>query len=294
MASLDLDLLRTFVGIVDSGGFTRAGERLHRTQSTISQQIKRLEDHVGQPLLFRQGRIIRPTEAGETLLGYARRMLALDDEARAMLVRREAGEVVRLGVSEDFASRHLPRVLAAFSRANPKVRLDVRADLSVKLRADFDQGELDVALFKTDLPVPGAVRSWPEAVHWAGSADEMPHRGDPLPLALFPQGCLFRRQAIERLDRAGRAWRVAYVSPSLAGIQAAVAGGMAVAPLGQTGLHADLRVIDPATMDLPALSPVYFSLLARPGGRARHLLAESVAQVVATVTGDEPPVVEEA
>ena len=281
MTSLDLDLLRTFVGIIDSGGFTRAGERLHRTQSTISQQIKRLEDHVGQPLLLRQGRTVRPTEAGETLLGYARRMLALDDEARAMLVRREAGEVVRLGVSEDFAGRHLPRVLAAFSRANPRVRLDVRADLSVKLRADFDQGELDIALFKVDLPVAGAVQGCPDRVFCRAAAAEPPPPLDPVPLALFPQGCLFRRQVIDRLDRQGRAWRVAYVSPSLAGVQAAVSSGMAVAPLGQTGLHADLRVLRPGELDLPELSPVWFSLMARPGGSARQRLADTIAQVVA-------------
>lgn len=283
MSSLDLELLRGFVGIVDSGGFTRAAERLNRTQSTISQQVKRLEDQVGQPLLVRQGRAIRPTEAGETLLAYARRLLALDDEARALLVRRETGEVIRVGVSEDFAGRHLPRVLAAFSRANPQVRLDVRADLSVKLRADFDQAEVDVALFKVDQPVPGAVGSWREALYWTAARAEGLPALEPLPLALFPQGCLFRRQVIERLDRMGRAWRVAYVSPSLAGVQAAVASGMALAPLGQSGLHPDIRVLDPAPLGLPELSPVWFSLMARPGGAARRRLAETIAQQVGAV-----------
>ncbi|CDK98745.1 putative DNA-binding transcriptional repressor of flagellar, motility and chemotaxis genes [Magnetospirillum gryphiswaldense MSR-1 v2] len=278
--SLDLDLLRTFVGIVDSGGFTRAGQRLHRTQSTISQQIKRLEDHIGQPLLLRQGRQVQVTEAGETLLGYARRLLALDDEARATLVRREVGEIIRLGVSEDFASRHLPRVLTAFSRANPQVRLDIRADLSVKLRADFDLGELDVALFKGEQPMAGAVGVWPEPVFWTASAHESLPPLHPLPLALFPQGCLFRRQVVDRLDQSRRPWRLAYASPSLAGIQAAVASGMALAPLGQTGLHPDLRVLEAAEMGLPDLSPVWFSLVVRPGGASRHHLAADIARVV--------------
>ncbi|MBR9970260.1 LysR substrate-binding domain-containing protein [Magnetospirillum sulfuroxidans] len=278
--SLDLELLRTFIGIVDSGGFTRAGERLHRTQSTISQQIKRLEDQIGQPLLCRRGRRIQVTEAGEVLLGYARRMLALDDEARAMLVRRETGEIIRLGISEDFAGRHLPKVLAAFSRANPQVRLDIRADLSVKLRDDFDQGELDVALFKGDRPMAGADGVWPENVSWVGSAAEALPRLEPLPLALFPHGCLFRRQVIERLDRLERNWRIAYVSPSLASIQAAVACGMALAPLGQTALTADLAVLDAKALSLPLLSPVWFSLVVRPGSPSRHALAADIAQVV--------------
>jgi len=283
MSSLDLELLRTLVGIVDCGGFTRAGERLNRTQSTISQQIKRLEDHVGQPLLIRQGRGVALTSAGETLLTYARRMIALDDEARALLVRKESGEIVRFGVSEDFAGRHLPGVLAAFSRANPMVRLDVRADLSVKLRAEYDQGELDVALFKVDQPVAGAFGSWQERLYWSAAAHQPLPSLEPVPLALFPQGCLFRRQVVERLDRLGRSWRVAYVSPSLAGVQAAVAAGMAVAPLGQSAAHPDIRVLDPTAHGLPELSPVWFSLMVRPGTLARRKLAEAVAQQVGAV-----------
>lgn len=283
MGSLDLELLRTFVGIVDCGGFTRAGERLNRTQSTISQQVKRLEDQVGQPLLIRQGRTIALTGAGETLLPYARRMIALDDEARALLVRKESGEIVRFGVSEDFAGRHLPGVLAAFSRANPMVRLDVRADLSVKLKADYDQGEVDVALFKVDEPVVGAYGSWQERLHWSAAAHQPLPGLEPVPLALFPQGCLFRRQVVERLDRMGRPWRVAYVSPSLAGVQAAVAAGMAVAPLGQSAAHPDIRVLDPAAHGLPELTPVWFSLMVRPGTQTRHKLAEAVAQQVGAV-----------
>lgn len=283
MSSLDLELLRTFVGIVDCGGFTRAGERLNRTQSTISQQIKRLEDQVGQPLLIRQGRGVALTSAGETLLTYARRMIALDDEARALLVRKESGEIIRFGVSEDFAGRHLPGVLAAFSRANPQVRLDVRADLSVRLRADYDQGELDVALFKVDEPVAGAYGSWQERLMWSAAAHHPLPDLEPVPLALFPQGCLFRRQVLERLDRMGRPWRVAYVSPSLAGVQAAVAAGMAVAPLGQSAAHPDIRVLDAASHGLPELSPVWFSLMLRTGTQARRRLAETISAQVGAV-----------
>ncbi len=114
---LDLELLRSFVSVVDAGGFTRAGERVHRTQSTVSQQIKRLEEDVGQPLLIRSGKDVTPTEAGERLLAYARRLLALAEEARDVLARPGHEGAVRLGVPEDFAAYRLAKLLASFSRS---------------------------------------------------------------------------------------------------------------------------------------------------------------------------------
>src|SRR5580704_16360347 len=104
---LDLDLLRSFVSVVDAGGFTRAGERVHRTQSTVSQQIRRLEGDFGRPLLHRDGKRIRPTEEGERLLSYARRILALAEEARDVVSRPTGDGVIRLGLPEDFAAYRL-------------------------------------------------------------------------------------------------------------------------------------------------------------------------------------------
>src|SRR4249920_4264700 len=133
-AMLDLELLRSFVSVVDSGGFTRAGERVHRTQSTVSQQIKRLEEDVGQPLLNRTAKDVTPTEAGERLLSYARRLLALAEEARDVLTRPGNEGAVRLGIPEDFAAYRLTKLLAAFSRTRPGLRLHVRADQSLTLK----------------------------------------------------------------------------------------------------------------------------------------------------------------
>src|SRR5271169_2179130 len=127
---LDLELLRSFVSVVEAGGFTRAGERVHRTQSTVSQQIKRLEDDIGQPLLNRTAKDVTPTEAGERLLSYARRLLSLAEEARDVVARPGHEGVVRLGVPEDFAAYRLAKLLAAFSRSHPQLRMDVRADQS--------------------------------------------------------------------------------------------------------------------------------------------------------------------
>ena len=165
----DLGLLRSFVSVVDSGGFTRAGERVHRTQSTVSHQIKRLEDDVGQPLLNRTGKEVTPTEAGERLLSYARRLLALAEEARDVLARPGNEGAVRLGVPEDFAAYRLAKLLASFSRSHPGLRLDVRADQSTYLRRDLERGELDLALFKRAAGEKGGIAVWPERVHWVTS-----------------------------------------------------------------------------------------------------------------------------
>src|SRR6185437_13275003 len=161
---LDLELLRSFVSVVDAGGFTRAGERVHRTQSTVSQQIKRLEDDIGQPLLNRNGKDVTPTEVGERLLSYARRLLALAEEARDVVTRPDHEGAVRLGVPEDFAAYRLAKLLASFARSHPALRLDVRADQSTYLKRDLERGELDLALFKRDANEKGGIAAWPERV----------------------------------------------------------------------------------------------------------------------------------
>ena len=165
----DLELLRSFVSVVDAGGFTRAGERVHRTQSTVSQQIKRLEEDVGQPLLHRSGKDVTPTEAGERLLSYARRLLSLAEEARDVMARPEYQGAVRLGIPEDFAAYRLTKLLAAFSRSHPGLRLDVRADQSRYLKRDLDRGDIDLALLKRDAGEKGGIAVWPERVHWVTS-----------------------------------------------------------------------------------------------------------------------------
>src|SRR6201990_2794461 len=163
---LDLELLRSFVSVVDSGGFTRAGERVHRTQSTVSQQIKRLEEDVGQPLLNRSGKDVTPTEAGERLLSYARRLLSLAEEARDVLTRPGNEGAVRLGIPEDFAAYRLAKLLASCSRARPGPRLDVRANQSTYLKRDLERGEIDLALVKRAANEKGGIAAWPERVHW--------------------------------------------------------------------------------------------------------------------------------
>ena len=241
---LDLELLRSFVSVVDAGGFTRAGERVHRTQSTVSQQIKRLEDDIGQPLLNRSGKDVTPTEAGERLLSYARRLLALAEEARDVMTRPGNEGAVRLGVPEDFAAYRLTKLLAAFSRSQPNLRLDVRADQSTNLKRDLERGDLDLALFKRAAGEKGGIAAWPERVHWVTSKSHPIHsRTGSVPLIGFPTGCLYRAGAIHALESAGRTWHMAYTSSNLAGIQAAVGAGMGLSILSEIAIQADHRVL---------------------------------------------------
>src|SRR5262245_51280232 len=210
-AVLDLDLLRSFVSVVDAGGFTRAGERVHRTQSTVSQQIRRLEEAVGRPLLHRNGKSVAPTEEGERLLSYARRILSLAIEAQDVVTRPMSDGIVRFGITEDFAANRLTKVLSKFARSRPGLRLDVRCDLSVKLRSDLERGELDLALMKRDIGETGAIAAWPERLNWVTSRNyPVDPRRDSIPLAVFPQGCLYRARAVHALETTGRAWHIAY------------------------------------------------------------------------------------
>jgi len=275
----DLELLRSFVSVVDAGGFTRAGERVHRTQSTVSQQIKRLEEDVGQPLLVRSGKDVTPTETGERLLSYARRLLALAEEARDIVSRPGNEGAIRLGVPEDFAAYRLAKLLAAFARSHPGLRLDVRADQSANLKRDLQRGELDLALFKRSADEKGGIAVWPERVHWVTSKTHpRDTRTGSVPLIGFPVGCLYRAGAIHALESAGRAWHMAYTSTNLAGIQAAVAAGMGLSILSEMAIQADHRVLT-AKDGFAPIDRTEVALVAAPdAGPATLRLADRLAE----------------
>jgi DNA-binding transcriptional LysR family regulator len=276
---LDLELLRSFVSVVDSGGFTRAGERVHRTQSTVSQQIKRLEDDLGQPLLHRTAKDVTPTEAGERLLSYARRLLSLAEEARDVLAGPSREGAVRLGIPEDFAAYRLTKLLAAFSRSHPGLRLDVRADQSTFLRRDLERGELDLALLKRDANEKGGIAVWPERVHWVTSKSHpIDPKMSPVPLIGFPAGCLYRTGAIHAIESAGRAWYMAYTSSSLPGIQAAVAAGLGLSILSEMAIQPDHRVLT-AKDGFAPIDKTEVALVASPNASPATLrLADHLAE----------------
>jgi DNA-binding transcriptional LysR family regulator len=276
---LDLELLRSFVSVVDTGGFTSAGERVHRTQSTVSQQIKRLEDTLGYPLLHRNGKQASPTEHGERLLSYARRILSLEQEAREALARPAGEGIIRLGMPEDFAAYRLPELLSNFIRSRPGLRLDVRCGLSVDMRRALERGELDLVLYKRDAGERGGIASWPEKLRWITSrAHPISYDRDPLPLVMFEQGCLYRKRMIHAVESAGRAWHIAYTSPNLPGIQAAVSAGLGVSILSEVAVLPEHRVLK-ASEGFPTVTNTEIALVATPDASpATRSLADVLAE----------------
>ncbi len=238
---LDSDLLRTFVAIADSGSFTRAADVVHRTQSAVSMQVKRLEEIAGHELFRRGPRGVTLTPTGETLLGNARRIVRLLDETGRSLNRAPLEGEVRVGVPEEYGSTLLPGVLARFAESHPRVRVTVRCDPSLALERALARGDLDMAIVGVERGgKPGEVLIHDPSL-WVTSARHFVHELDPLPLAMFESDCWWREWALATLDGRGRRYRVAYTSASVAGIQAAVASGLAVAILSQSTLPPEVR-----------------------------------------------------
>lgn len=279
---LDPHLLQSFVAIVETGSFTRAGERMHLTQSTISQQMRRLEQQLGCPLLDRSGRQVVTTAQGETLLGLARRILGL--LARAGERVGEASLPLRLGVPEDFAAGAMTPVLAAFARQYPEVRLEVQSGLSHEIWQGFEGGELDLALIKQGRGQGEPIARWREPLAWVDSRDWPAAGRDPVPLVVFPSEGLYRRQITDALDARGIAWRIAYVSASLASLQGAVSAGIGVSLLPARLLQPD----QVALTHWPAVRPVELALhLGAGGSEPLSRLCEALITLCDEVMGEE-------
>ncbi|MBW2473729.1 MAG: LysR family transcriptional regulator [Deltaproteobacteria bacterium] len=238
---LQIDLLKTFLAIIDTGGFTNASQVVHRTQSAISMQVKRLEDMIGQPLFERIGRSIKLTTEGEALLPYARRLLKLHEETVAAMARPDVVGSVRIGIIDDYALRFLPDILSRFAKTYPRVQVTVRCEPTSLLVPALEKGELDLALIN-GTNKDGEVIRHDQAV-WVTSASHLIHEEDPLPLAVFHDECIFRKWSLEALDSINRRYRVAYQSPSVAGIIATVSTGLAVSILFGSIAPQEFRVL---------------------------------------------------
>ncbi|WP_231733748.1 MULTISPECIES: LysR substrate-binding domain-containing protein [unclassified Sphingomonas] len=279
--SLDLDLLRSFVAVADTGSFTRAAPLVGRTQSAVSLQIRRLEDQLGRPVFVRGARRVALTVEGERLLAHARHMLRLNDAAMAELTEPDVAGLVRLGVPEDFATAHLPDVLAAFTQAHPRVELEVTCDLTLNLQRGFSAGAFDLVLLKRDPGVAiDGIRVWREPLVWvARDAGSIPEDG-PLPLIVSPQPCVYRKRAVTALDRARRAWRCAYTSTSLTGTQAAVRAGLGIAVLPREMCPPTLTPLG-RDSGLPPLDDTEIALIEAPGATlTAHRFAQHIASAL--------------
>ncbi len=292
--NFDVAALRSFVTGMDLGSFAKAADRVGRSTSAVSAQIRKLEEQVGAPLFLRVGRGLGLTDAGEVMLRYARRLVELNDEAIAASRGTDLEGWVRLGLQEDFGESLLPGVLARFARAHPKVRIEARVARNADLTERLDAGELDLALVWDDVSLSiHARRAAGESVevakpplHWIGSDALLwtPESGEPLPLVLFDGACTLCSLATDALDRAGIAWRIALTSPSLAGLWAAAAAGLGVTVRTQYGVPSTVRTLDPSDYGLPALPSLGLSLL-RASSAATPPVEQLAAIVVEAVRG---------
>lgn len=281
--NFDLDALRTMVVGVELGSFTRAASHLGRSQSAISMQVKKLEDRAGTALFQRKGRGLIPTAAGEKLLAYARKIVALNDEALIALGVGEAVSSVRLGLPQDFFDEVLPRTIEDFSSQVQNVHVDVRAGRNFALEEEVHAGRLDaaIAFFPEGSQGHGELLARLPTI-WLGGASGCDLGEDKIPLVLFDHPCLFRSTALSAMDREARLWRVALTTPSLPGIWAAVRMGQGVT------LRTAYRVpegITPVPEDegLPPSDAIEVRLLSAPD---RSPVAEALCDALRRATGE--------
>lgn len=243
--TLDLDQLKTFVAIAESGSFTRAADAVHKTQSAVSMQMRRLEERIGKPIFMRDGRLSKLTEDGERLLGYARRMVRLSDETIAAFDETELTGTVRLGTPDDYADRFLPEILARFARSNPRVEVSVVCEPSMTLMQMARTADIDLAII-TDCGEMQTEIVRQEPLLWVTSAAHRIEEEEVLPLALSKPPCLWRTAGLDGLAAIGRKYRVLYTSGNSTAISAAVLAGLAVTVVAESALRPGMRVLSEA------------------------------------------------
>ena len=274
-ALIDIDQLRTFIAIAESGSFTRAAEVVHKTQSAVSMQMKRLEERLGRSIFARDGRGSKLTDDGERLLDYARRIVKLNVEVLTAFSDIELSGRVRLGVPDDYADRYLPEIMARFSRVYPAVELTVICEPTIELFQRIEANELDLAIV-TDCESNRASESFRrERLLWVTSNRHSTHLEERLPLALGRPTCGWRRAAIECLESIGRPYRVLYTSANAGAVAAAVLSGLAVSVFPESGLRTGMRVLSPAD-GFPELPSCRVGLVRNP--HEQSPLAEALAE----------------
>ncbi|MFC0398550.1 LysR family transcriptional regulator [Paraburkholderia rhizosphaerae] len=281
--SLDIVLLRTFLQVVDAGGFALAAEQLSLTPSAVSGHIRRLEEGVGARLLARTTRRLDLTQAGETLYMYARNIVDLEREARAKLQGDAVQGRLRVGASEDFAGTWLPRVLQTFRRWHPDAAIELKVGITADLLRHQARGKVDVVFGKQCVRIDNESSEigellWEEPLVWAYSAASVLEPDAPVPLAVFADPCVYRESALAALAAHAKPWRIAFESSSMAGCVAAALAGFAVTPLARSQLRDGLRELN-AVDGLPALPDVQFYAFARKVSPAVTALVRAVREL---------------
>jgi DNA-binding transcriptional LysR family regulator len=290
-STLDLDALRSFVTGIESGSFAHAALKLARSTSAVSAQLKKLELQCHAELVVKQGRHVRLTPQGEMLMGYARRLLALNDETlRALRGELLKGEI-RIGMQEDFGESLMPGILGKFSRLHPELRIHARVDRNAPLIAALADNSLDIALMwqPHNAPQQGELLTrcpleW--IYHQDVNLEALLANGKPLPLVMFDSPCLMRSRAIECLDNAGIPWQITFASHSLSGVWAAVQAGLGLTLRTHFGLPANLLT---AGSRLPAPGYLGITLVqnapSSEDSRVQAVFAELIKDAVAGQNG---------
>ena len=274
-ALLDVDQLRTFIAIAETGSFTKAAEIVNKTQSAVSMQMKRLEERLEKPIFARDGRASKLTEDGQRLLDYARRIVKLNMETLAAFSDAELFGRVRLGVPDDYADRYLPEIMARFSRAYPGVELTVICEPSVDLLERIDANEIDLAIVTNCESKRASETFRRERLLWVTSNRHPTHTEEPVPLALGRPSCSWRRAAIEKMESIGRPYRVLYSSSNAGAVAAAVLSGLSVSVLAESGLRPGMRVLTAAD-GFPELPSCHVGLVRN--AHERSALADALAE----------------
>ena len=276
---LDFDLLRTFVAVVEARSFTDAADRVGRTQSTVSSQVRRLEDSLGATLVVRGKRSITPTNEGTKLLDYARDLLELESRAVASVRRPLISGSVRLGTQDDFATRRLPALLSQFARRYPEVEVGAFCGLGVHLMRQLEKGDLDLVLVRQPKGPKGGQTLWIEKAVWVGLPETRIKPNGSVSLVAFPEGCFYRRIMSDALATQGRSFTVAYTSSSSASVQAAVRAGLGVSVLARGTVLPDVFVLG-EDCGLPKLPDLTIGL--HRSGKLRSKAAERLADFITT------------
>lgn len=293
LRSFDIDVLRSLVAMSELGGLAQAGRQRGKTMAALSLQMRKLEEQAGTELFYKDGRKLALTGAGSVLLSYARRILALNDEAQLTLRSSDLSGLVRFGTSQDFGDSWLPPLLAQFRRRYPAVGLEVSIDRSSQLVQEVEHGNLDLVLTLGMGERANSVSVGQLPLVWIAHRDFHWDRGSALPLAVFPVPCRFRAKANAELGAAGIAWNVALTSTSLYGIWAAVQAKLGVTLRTVQGLSPELEVVD-AKFGLPLLGMVDVSLTLGVNARTPALLSlvellrDSLRQRVIELGGTVP------
>ncbi len=254
---LPVELLETFVKVAETKNFTAAGKRIHRSQSAVSMQMKRLAEIVGSPLFDINGKRIRLSPIGELLLDHSRKILKAHETAATAITRSELKGKIRFGATEDYASLFVPDILAGFAEEYPDIRVDVICMPSVQLYSDLLQDKLDLVLC-TALDA-GGEEVCAEPVVWVTGMDEETLAQGSVPLAVYGHDCIYRKWAVQALEKISRPFHIAYMSPSISGILAAVRSGLAVAPVGLNSVPRDARIVG-SREGFPSLPEALISL----------------------------------